>query len=1663
MNFQISFRKNHGYRVDPEGATYAARPDTAEDRDVYPTERGGLTFGSIGSGVNAFDRSPTVDPRLASMWNISSSNSGARIDLPNGIYNIILAFGDNATSVATNGYRLYDGALGGTLRAEATAPGAIAANQRMDGSGAIIARDTFFENATAVEVEVTQGFITITRGADANAALNHIAGEMLAAVDFPDADLENDIGAPLATIYERNPGSKLIGKINAHGTAALSLTGSAAEYFQIVDRQGGKWLAHSDTPLLIAMVGATADFNIVQTGDAGNSPHATAFSIPITSAEDKPADGILSLVSTEAYLRYKATKYPIVPWAGYQGQSFVTDVAVTDIYALRDALYAITPADGEWHRIRLQEAAWSADDRAIVEPRDFRPFNGGGLLIEPDEGHDPVVQSQFHAAGMRGIEWRNTLLSREKDPEASYGDQIRLNSHASSPIFTVFILRNNRFGFMWNAGRSHADHRKAIFPVRCFHAEFFMVDGCQFWGYENAIDATSILSFWSVNNDFRAGKADAHGIGTGSASYRHGVFYTDNCHAYIANNTYRDNLDIMDEYGPGRGPHTDFVQVRTADFEGATQHLVLANNRILASGVRYIDGVDELNGGAYSRWVTGLSFYINSNSSATKLSSLVTINNIVGCSTAYAHMNTRGDNDYCEYNTFVGPDQLPPKDGFGQVGIAPKISAGVGCIVRARKNIVQSVEAIDGGILFDEDNKTLSYWPTPPSEQLYENNLRGTFSRNAENFQVYQVVDKADASREAFIADIEGQLLAEPGVSYGAQTLLSEAEPGGEITGDPISLTVRNATLLDPDGLGYGIHGNGWIAEIVFKGLAAGGTFDASKVTLTVEDPGYDATGAVTRTRTISGGTVLRRQYPNESTTMIDAVGDDVRIRFSLDDDVYAGSTITAVDVAAGAYTGANAGAPATITNDSTLAYPKPLFAWLNVPHERATGSSFAIEAVAYHKHAMLGRQVARIEYSASDGTNTAATQTASTPTLSEIQTKGHIVEAYKAAIPLAALNAGALFNVNAKVYPWIGDASAVLDLAADGIAWPTAQAQTLLRVFNDRTGSYGGAYAYVKEGATGGAVSDNPTTARAAPFPTINAALVAIVAWNNTNRGHNDHSGGTIRLMDDGAGGAVAHVPTATFNVAAGNCLTTIEQDPLNTGVASMSLTATRQTASMLRWAVDIAQQGAFTLDGGSNTNDKVIVYDGITLSYNGGTTAINYCQGLAYWRNVTFSGLSSGNQSPFWSSYVTTNTQAAMALGCVCHDSTVNFRVAVIGATIGCDFRRGYFDEYNLASYTLVDPSDGMVIANNRLLDVRASSRIAYSQDYARGAAIVQNIVERANATAAPALQISADSAMNTVDNIVVMHNTVPGTDLAGRINIAYNDKAVARKVATVRFNAFHQYNVKGDLFDQPGAGTGKVGNWHTRFGVGFKGNAIGASTQGSQTPSAGSWLGDYLEPSTVVGTALAFVNNKGGEAATGLGDYHLTGETNPAYDRVPSGLQALAYDLDGRPRHDDGTGAAGAYEREAAADTTAPTITSPSTASVQENQSFSMDLTADEPVTWAIVGGEDQALFSLTEGNKLGMAAKDFENPVDANGDNIYVVQVRARDAANNDTLATLNITVTNDPSDDEEPEEPIELSLEGPETIGLGVTQMKLKASRAHSADIKVVIAFIPDED
>lgn len=96
-------------------------------------------------------------------------------------------------------------------------------------------------------------------------------------------------------------------------------------------------------------------------------------------------------------------------------------------------------------------------------------------------------------------------------------------------------------------------------------------------------------------------------------------------------------------------------------------------------------------------------------------------------------------------------------------------------------------------------------------------------------------------------------------------------------------------------------------------------------------------------------------------------------------------------------------------------------------------------------------------------------------------------------------------------------------------------------------------------------------------------------------------------------------------------------------------------------------------------------------------------------------------------------------------------------------------------------------------------------------------------------------------------------------------------------------------------------------------------------------------------------------------------------------------------------------------------APTFTSAATVSVAENTAgvFYTAIATDpdgDALTFSLAGGADRALFRITAAGALSFATPpDFEAPADADGDNVYRVELAASDGTASATLA-LAVTVT-----------------------------------------------------
>ena len=109
--------------------------------------------------------------------------------------------------------------------------------------------------------------------------------------------------------------------------------------------------------------------------------------------------------------------------------------------------------------------------------------------------------------------------------------------------------------------------------------------------------------------------------------------------------------------------------------------------------------------------------------------------------------------------------------------------------------------------------------------------------------------------------------------------------------------------------------------------------------------------------------------------------------------------------------------------------------------------------------------------------------------------------------------------------------------------------------------------------------------------------------------------------------------------------------------------------------------------------------------------------------------------------------------------------------------------------------------------------------------------------------------------------------------------------------------------------------------------------------------------------------------------------------------------------------------AWTAPAHAQSAAPEITSAPTFTVDEGTTAVETLTAEDQdsaaadLEWSKAGGADAGQFTLSSAGVLTFtAAPDYENPGDADGDNVYAVTVQVSDGDNTDT-ADIRVTLQN----------------------------------------------------
>lgn len=177
-------------------------------------------------------------------------------------------------------------------------------------------------------------------------------------------------------------------------------------------------------------------------------------------------------------------------------------------------------------------------------------------------------------------------------------------------------------------------------------------------------------------------------------------------------------------------------------------------------------------------------------------------------------------------------------------------------------------------------------------------------------------------------------------------------------------------------------------------------------------------------------------------------------------------------------------------------------------------------------------------------------------------------------------------------------------------------------------------------------------------------------------------------------------------------------------------------------------------------------------------------------------------------------------------------------------------------------------------------------------------------------------------------------------------------------------------------------------------------------------------FATTTNATGVTSGVLENNGGFLRTVA---LLNDVNNPALDATDTG----GLDARGFPRGVDlasvdngGASDIGSFELLDEAPTPA-TITSNAGFTVDENTLVAADVDATDPVEsegngliFSITGGADAGLFTINSANGVVSFRDqpDFENPQDANGDNVHEITVNVRDALSDGDTQAITITVT-----------------------------------------------------
>lgn len=706
-------------------------------------------------------------------------------------------------------------------------------------------------------------------------------------------------------------------------------------------------------------------------------------------------------------------------------------------------------------------------------------------------------------------------------------------------------------------------------------------------------------------------------------------------------------------------------------------------------------------------------------------------------------------------------------------------------------------------------------------------------------------------------------------------------------------------------------------AAVPFQTIRADGfSLDASDPTAAVGQTyavtrnGYDASAnAITFSDTLSVTDRMRTVW-NVGWTSAGTVPVDDATRCASSDYIYQGETCVGA------------------TNNSTVVSPTPVAAWVNIERQ-LIGNSITLEVVAGHRDARGAKPVACVTGTLTDGTNT-VTAISATPVISsyagDVQPLWVYELTFATDTPGNVLASDVLLTANAKVYPHVGVAASVADssLSSDRRGFsPRYFIKNVTRLASPPL-------AYIQVGATGGTWSTTAATAEADPFPTLEAARVAIPAQSGVTGGYAD--GCEIRLMAGSHSSAMGVTATNITNKVASMVITRDPNASRATAIltfsasvrARMSIGSLLPTSSGSLLVRDITITRTSSNWQGEAASHLEVHIDQCNIDNSSNTAWLSSAHDYIYGCTITTS-LAAG----IWLSQNGTANYHRMWRGITC----LNARLSTINMFY--NFASLWYNTGALVSVVSGDQS-GVMRVNNKYMNINYTSGgyegFAAASDASEnftGIYIAGNVYEPIPAVASyTGSGVSADEQQSGSTSHFISHNnTILGAAASFRCNDLYDTSTTLRThvLQSIKGNIMPQLNTKGDWFfavnlgNPGGLATSHVGNWGFLYGVGCAGNHVMYIDAGVTGPG-GSITQAYMGANSTMGTSAtakvdplittyAAVDYVAGVLTAGAGGSVFTLQGgSPCKLKLPYAV--APFDLAGVARAASGADSTGAY---------------------------------------------------------------------------------------------------------------------------------------------------------